>query len=40
MDNTKTIETPALELASHNSIFEYSTEYVKNNDPYLKENSI
>lgn len=39
-DHMLTRETPALELASHNSIFEYSTEYVKNNDPYLKENPI
>ena len=33
-------ETPSLELASHDSIFEYSTDYVKKNDPYLKENPI
>ena len=39
-DHMLTRETPALELASHNSIFEYSTEYVKNKDPYLKENPI
>jgi hypothetical protein len=35
-----TRETPALELASHDSIFKYSTEYVKEGDPYLKENPI
>ena len=35
-----TRETPELELAKHNSIFDYSTEYVKNGDPYLKENPI
>ena len=35
-----TRETPELELASHDSIFEYSTDYVKKNDPYLKENPI
>ena len=35
-----TRETPELELASHDSIFEYSTEYVKKNDPYLEENPI
>ena len=35
-----TRETPELELADHDSIFEYSTDYVKKNDPYLKENPI
>ena len=35
-----TRETPELELASHDSIFEYSTDYVRKNDPYLKENPI
>ena len=35
-----TRETPELELASHDSIFEYSTDYVDKNDPYLKENPI
>jgi thymidylate synthase len=35
-----TRETPALELASHDSVFKYSTEYVKEGDPYLKENPI
>ena len=35
-----TRETPELELATHDSIFEYSTDYVKKNDPYLKENPI
>ena len=35
-----TRETPVLELADHDSIFEYSTDYVKNGDSYLKENPI
>ena len=35
-----TRETPTLELASHDSIFEYSTDYVQKGDPYLKENPI
>ena len=35
-----TRETPQLELANHDSIFEYSTDYVKKNDSYLKENPI
>ena len=35
-----TRETPYLELANHDSIFEYSTDYVRKNDPYLKENPI
>ena len=35
-----TRETPELELASHDSIFEYSTDYVKKGDPYLRENPI
>ena len=29
-----------LELADHDSIFDYSTEYVDKNNPYLKENPI
>lgn len=33
-------ENPVLELASHDSIFEYSTEYVKKDDKYLLENPI
>ena len=35
-----TRENPELELADHDSIFDYSTEYVDKNDPYLKENPI
>lgn len=35
-----TRETPELELANHDSIFEYSTDYVGSKDPYLKENPI
>lgn len=35
-----TRENPVLELASHDSIFEYSTDFVKKDDPYLKENPI
>lgn len=35
-----TREEPILELASHNSIFEYSTDYVCKKDSYLKENPI
>ena len=35
-----TRETPELDLASHDSIFEYSTDYVKKGDSYLKENPI
>lgn len=35
-----TRKTPILELASHDSIFEYSTDYVSKGDPYLKENPI
>ncbi len=35
-----TRKQPKLELASHDSIFEYSTDYVSKNDPYLKENPI
>lgn len=35
-----TRETPVLELAEHNSFFDYSTDYVSKNDPYLKENPI
>ena len=39
-EHLATRRTPELELASHDSIFEYSTDYVKKNDPYLKENPI
>lgn len=35
-----TRENPELELADHDSIFDYSIEYVDKNDPYLKENPI
>ena len=35
-----TRETPELELADVDSIFEFSTDYVDKNDPYLKENPI
>lgn len=35
-----TRENPELELAEHDSIFDYSTEYAKKGDPYLKENPI
>ncbi len=35
-----TREVPILELAEHDSIFDYSTDYVGKNDPYLKENPI
>ena len=35
-----TREEPVLELASHNSVFEYSTDYVSKTDPYIKENPI
>ena len=35
-----TRETPKLELANHNSIFEYSTNFVGKKDPYLNENPI
>ena len=35
-----TRQNPILELADHYSIFEYSTDYVSKNDPYLKENPI
>ena len=35
-----TRETPVLELADHDSIFDYSTDYVSKKDPYLKENPI
>ncbi len=35
-----TRETPELELASHDSIFEYSTDYVDKKDPYMKENPV
>lgn len=35
-----TRDNPVLELANHDSIFEYSTDYVDAKDPYLKENPI
>ena len=35
-----TRETPELELANHDSIFEYSIDYAKKDDSYLKENPI
>ncbi|MBR6112951.1 MAG: hypothetical protein IKP79_00370, partial [Bacilli bacterium] len=35
-----TRETPVLELAEHDSFFDYSTDYVKKGDPYLEENPI
>lgn len=35
-----TRKNPELELASHDSIFDFSTEYVKKGDPYLEENPI
>ena len=35
-----TRETPELELADHDSIFDFSTDYVGKNDPYLQENPI
>ena len=35
-----TRETPYLELEEHNSIFDYSTDYVKKGDSYLEENPI
>lgn len=35
-----TRETPELELASHDSIFEYSTDFAKKDDPYLNINPI
>ena len=35
-----TRDNPILELANHDSIFEYSTDYVDAKDPYLKENPI
>ena len=35
-----TREDPVLELAEHDSIFKYSTDYVPDKDPYLKENPI
>lgn len=31
---------PVFELAKHDSIFEYSTDYVSKKDPYLKENPV
>ena len=40
LEHLLTRETPVLELAEHDSIFDYSTEYVKKGDPYLKENPI
>ena len=35
-----TRKTPRLELADHDSIFDYSRDYVSKNDPYMKENPI
>mgnify|MGYP004507243117 FL=1 len=35
-----TRDNPILELANHDSIFEYSTDYVDSTDPYLLENPI
>ena len=35
-----TRKNPTLELANHDSIFEYSTDYVSKKDPYLNENPI
>ena len=35
-----TRDNPILELANHDSIFEYSTDYVDAKNPYLKENPI
>lgn len=35
-----TRDDPLLELASHESIFDYSTDFVSAKDPYLKENPI
>ena len=35
-----TRETPVLDLANHDSIFEFSTDYAKNGSEYLKENPI
>ena len=35
-----TRDNPVLELADHDSIFEYSNDFVSKNDPYLKENPI
>lgn len=35
-----TRKTPTLELADHDSIFDYSTDYAKKGDPYLNENPI
>ncbi len=40
LEHMVTRENPELELADHDSIFDYSTEYVDKNDPYLKENPI
>ncbi len=40
LEHLLTRETPVLELANHNSIFDYSTEYVKKGDLYLQENPI
>ena len=35
-----TRENPVLEVAQHDSFFDYSTDYVEKGDPYLKENPI
>ena len=40
LEHMLTRETPVLELAEHESFFDYSTEYVKKGDPYLEENPI
>ena len=40
LEHMLTRETPELELASHDSIFEYSTDFVKKGDKYLEENPI
>lgn len=39
-EHLATRDNPILELANHDSIFEYSTDYVDAKDPYLKENPI
>lgn len=40
LEHLLTRDNPILELANHDSIFEYSTDYVDAKDPYLKENPI
>ena len=37
-EHMATRKKPILELAHHDSIFEYSTDYARKGDPYLKEN--